>query len=837
MGIKSRYLTLFFSALAIFVYLLVTPTLTGFVALEIQSLNLSLPYTTFDGGAPLTGTINLTLKGDIPANSTVRVEIDGESESLDLIEILRANNIEPEQTQTSLTALNPESSKTLNFDSQSTKKIAIKMKKGAIVDNITMDIQGIANSGSYPKTPSISFGDNTYNDWYYIGNFLGYGDNIIPLGLNEGQEGTVLLKTQNEDTLYCEKVNLPLASDFEIYSKFKILESQGVITDVSLLIVEQHQVIDECLIDNPAETLNWHSCELNLDRQISGEMYICLNMTILSTPSSSDLVEIAKDSVQGSGYVCDEGTSIDCTKDTNRDYFIRIKPGTYSKNLRTTEKIKDWETIPYSSRGSLTNYLSNCLVENITENLCVVPIAVNSESKGTIKLLNANIDYRLDSVSERVSLDFYDVSSTTQSAYTLPYSRSVTIPLSSFDLDVPNNKKNSTVEVSVLGTSVERIIQINPIIINLTDPAAVKINNIKTYLNNIRTNDLLKALKLKDLTESAYTKILDYETQIQIISDSNRTDSEKQTAYDSILAQADTLVNLLPKIITTKTKYSYESSVISPEEAVTEGIIEDDSYKDAIYALQNSITTNSEASLLDILYFSNKNETITLIKDVLTPKDSSVTNIEVVKVIPKTIANSASVIYSDPRPTVLKSDPILKFSLTMPNNEILTSVKRNVMDNVGEIKNLYLPEQIPTNLVEVSCGNGVCNQLEDYSSCPEDCGCGNNICEEELGETEETCPTDCRKAPWGLIITISLITILGLFIYIHLHGHPERQKKLIKILKFWKRKKLFRSNEDLKKLQQFIINAIAKGYTKEQIEKALLKKGWNNKQIEIAFKQ
>ena len=49
------------------------------------------------------------------------------------------------------------------------------------------------------------------------------------------------------------------------------------------------------------------------------------------------------------------------------------------------------------------------------------------------------------------------------------------------------------------------------------------------------------------------------------------------------------------------------------------------------------------------------------------------------------------------------------------------------------------PEDCP-----VSCGNGVC-ETSEVSACPVDCGfCGDTVCAKALGETEFSCPGDCK---------------------------------------------------------------------------------------------
>jgi hypothetical protein len=45
--------------------------------------------------------------------------------------------------------------------------------------------------------------------------------------------------------------------------------------------------------------------------------------------------------------------------------------------------------------------------------------------------------------------------------------------------------------------------------------------------------------------------------------------------------------------------------------------------------------------------------------------------------------------------------------------------------------------------VATPCGNGTCDAGETNATCPEDCTCGNGVCDWERGETANKCPSDC----------------------------------------------------------------------------------------------
>ncbi len=57
------------------------------------------------------------------------------------------------------------------------------------------------------------------------------------------------------------------------------------------------------------------------------------------------------------------------------------------------------------------------------------------------------------------------------------------------------------------------------------------------------------------------------------------------------------------------------------------------------------------------------------------------------------------------------------------------------------------PRGDEVELAVTRCGDGRCD-LGELDRCPEDCeGCGDGVCQPELGERARTCPQDCRRAP------------------------------------------------------------------------------------------
>ena len=97
---------------------------------------------------------------------------------------------------------------------------------------------------------------------------------------------------------------------------------------------------------------------------------------------------------------------------------------------------------------------------------------------------------------------------------------------------------------------------------------------------------------------------------------------------------------------------------------------------------------------------------------------------------------------------------------------------------------------------------------------------------------ENYCPKDCvmKNSLFKYILLFSFFILLVL--YLLLYKGPGNFKSLLNKLSYSIfHKKLFVGERDKIILSNFIINSLRRGFTKEQIETALVKKGWSRGQI------
>lgn len=102
----------------------------------------------------------------------------------------------------------------------------------------------------------------------------------------------------------------------------------------------------------------------------------------------------------------------------------------------------------------------------------------------------------------------------------------------------------------------------------------------------------------------------------------------------------------------------------------------------------------------------------------------------------------------------------------------------------------------------------------------------NGVCEEDLGETTENCPTDCKRL-LSPLLWVLLILFLGLVAYTFAQmWYKTRYEKY-----------LFGDRRELFNLVMFITNARARGMDDNKIFEELKKQKWSSEQIVYALKK
>lgn len=808
---------------------------------EIEIL---LSQDTFIQSQPINGQTRINISGEIKSSDKVIATIGNVVSEKSLLDIIKDLKVPHTQIPTIYTGDNPESSKTLTFDSSGFKAVGIKLRKGSNVESLSLSIEGKQHNNEYLTYPKLDFGaKGTYNDWEYFGDLDSYAtDAIIPTGLEESN--TEETPQISPGVKYCEKVILPSSKSYKLTAKYKKITSVGI-PRLEILNTDSTS-IGECNLPTSVDSSSdWRDCIIDFDFPIEGEKFICFIVD-----GQGALVELSQDeevtpvNPDSTGFTCDTS----CQHNFPKDYYIKAFEGIYPKKLQTLENLPDWETSSSISRLSLNNYLANCQTYDFSEQFCMVPLKVISDSAGEIELKNLEINYRKD-LSQYTENDLYDLS-LPESIINIENPQFINIPLNIFLLFAPDPPSATLIIETTIGLETNESFNIigKGLISNPISSTESKIEFTKTTLTNYQNDDIIITLGLKDDVTSAISQLLIYQNNISSIKNSNLDQTQKDSQALDINLAIDTLTTNFPRSISKKTIVKFKPSSIDYQTLRSEIPIQS-GFESAIYELQSRINVDAEAQLVDIMYYSGNKETITFIKKTIT-SSQPLSNAEIIERIPKSVASSALDIKFRGQPTILRQDPIVKFifpQISIQNPGIISYiVAGDVMSYIEESNLLYIPTGISNDLIGVDCGNNFCNYLEDYISCPEDCSCGNNIC--EASEDANTCFQDCgQKFPWSIVITITIIVLLslyGIYFYMSVFRDPDRYKAYMDKLRgtpliglFMKKKKIFKSPRDKIKLKQFISNALAKGFKKEQVKSTLIKKGWTKEQIEEAFKK
>lgn len=150
--------------------------------------------------------------------------------------------------------------------------------------------------------------------------------------------------------------------------------------------------------------------------------------------------------------------------------------------------------------------------------------------------------------------------------------------------------------------------------------------------------------------------------------------------------------------------------------------------------------------------------------------------------------------------------------------EGLSEIKSIVFSDVQVEKEFYCFNQGVN--CQSYCGDGACDIFLDF-----------NIDESDV-EGDNYCETDCKRevSVWKYVFLF--VGFFFLLIYLFLYKGPGSFKHISNRITYWLiNRRLFMSEKDRLALHQFVVNAFRKGYNEIQIRQALLKRGWNNKQI------
>ncbi|MDP3918960.1 MAG: hypothetical protein Q8Q35_03610 [Nanoarchaeota archaeon] len=695
-----------------------------------EGLDLDLSAKKFAVDAPIKGTLDFSLVENVDPAEIVTISINGEDYVYTIEDILLDNNYSIEYEDKGFDVTNAEQDKDLTFTKSGSKLIGIQLPRYSEVETLEFAINGEVYSTTYPSGVKIDIGNEGTQDWFYLGEFVDYtGDLISSEDLDTTAEGTGYI--QDNNTYYCELMNLPLSKHFRISAEYKKLGTEGNIRAILLSVPTGNPSYgfsggaDYC--DLP-ETQG--SCEIELAYPIEGEYIACI-YSAGKQSTSSYLYSLPLDTTETTttSYTCpvDDPNGL-CIATEFSNFFIYAEASEYENEMIGNIDIPEWETFTNAILTGIKFYVGSSPYNGLCKtSICNVPINISSASAGIITLSDLTLDYTYKTIAQSTST-FYDLE--------IPITNITSVDLedldegASFSIDL----EDLNIILDTTGTyTLEATFLDYDDSVELEIVEADKLYDAKSLINLITTNlesyldsdsDEYQILTMLDLLQDAQDVLDDmdsFKTQIGFVEE------------ETLLANVEKAISDIPLIITLSSTSS-DLLIIEPSDIDSELGDEEE-----IYFMQDSIKVTGTISTAELEYYNGDISTYTYIH--------------------KEIEAQEDIEEADFYETTPDVDNLYEENVP----EILTLDEGKTEDYYflyeGELELDDFTTIIVTQIIEeepdYECGDGIC--LISY-------------------EDELTCPEDCKESsfPWWIII---LVAILGIGIVVLINFKDKLFKK------------------------------------------------------------
>lgn len=791
-----------------------------------SNVTIELSKTKYLKGQQLEGKLLLRVTNSTNLDETVTLRIPGFVKKQKLSELLRNASVNHTVAKGRYEGVNPSSTKTLQISENQPKTVGVILPAFSDVVTFNMAVSGPANNQL--KTPYMDVGLDGVIDWYYLGNFVQWNRlPTAPVGLIESLGDKVIINNGGESaTLYCQRMNLPFSKDFNVTASYKSLNAGGDLKAVIYSVIGDPAFpqggSDICDLPESASS-TYHSCTLRFRSAERDDHLVCVYNDV---QPAGDAYELNADTGRetSTAFACQRTEPVFCEPATTSNYFIKVSGADYSEFLASNVNFDEWSLGINASLEALKKEIgSQPYPGNCAPGLCLVPIEVNGVGSGTVTLSNLGIRYETGGAARTVGQTdkLYDVvrkpdTIETLNGVPLTEPKTIEIPISLFNFIADAPERAGAVSASSVleagyGNNLEARSQFTIFF------ESIPAEGSQILLNEVR--DSINALP-KDVAGSLLT-------ELSGIDEDARNAQNQLTTFESRLVSGDTpelqseietFRANLPQSATAKGTLA-DIQVIEPND-ITDDITSADK-KEEVYFLQDDATITTKISRYEVTYFSGIVKNYAVIQKTV-KANKNLNKVDVYESISKSISASVSSVKFKETPKIVNDDPVVKWFISSlqsgQTKEYSYLVESEAMD-LDDFKTIIVPSK-PAN-----CGNQECDEDEDGESCPEDCKplakCGDGVCTEIL-EDKKTCPKDCKaKFPWLFLIVILLVFGGSAALY---------------YFKFMK-KSPFKKPQDLKLVTDYIKSAKQKKVKNEDIEKALMQRGWKKEQIDYAFEQ
>lgn len=801
-------------------------------ASSVKLISIELAKNNFIVNDTVEGKLKILLSGPMKPDEEISLRLlrflGSTEKTLTLKEALVNASIKFAESEGKKEAANPGDSKSIAIINGSKQSVIVKMPQYSNVESIEMDITPSAGNTLKDVRIDVNVNGDGQIEWYYLGDFTGWEDTFVkPAGLSE-IPGSVL-KIKNNDTMYCQLLDLPYSKDYNLTAQYKKLGAGGDIWAAVLRLDSNPQYpsddIVECDLPELAD-FGWGSCAIHSDYGVPGKNQVCIYSKTKPAGAETDLYSINADAgPTDTAYTCSLG-SIECTALPVFDPFIKLKGAKYSKVLDKTVKLSQWE---YSFHSVLLAFwrILGSSIENVgdftpicTSSECAVELSVLANGSGQVTLSNLNIIYKYG-IADSEEHQIFEMASVpsmitqigiggNQTADLNQTNVTIELPLSIFGLKAPSpiaeSGSKNTLKASFKGQEAEAEFTVYAPGVQVGSERLI--TETKESLDTLlgKTGDealVLKILGLDTIITEAKSELSSYQSRLASAGDT-----------PAIQAEIEAFRLSLPKEIVFEASFK-DFQFIEPDD-ITSDIVPVGKKEDT-YFMQEKVQVKAEVSAFVMRTFAGDETRYALVKKELTAK-APLEKIDVFESIEKTVVDSTDDIKFEETPaSIVKKDPIARWFIA----SLSTGAKKNF--NYA-IKTDF---DVSIDSTKTIIAN---SETEEQSEAPDEdqAECGDGVCTVPL-EDDVTCPDDCKnKLPWASIIIIVAVSFVLLLYILFYRGKYS-------IYSLFKKKMPFSSNTQLKAVNDYILKSRSENVNDADINKKLLEKGWTAEQVRYAF--
>ena len=863
------------------------------------SLGLNLRKTSYGPNQHLDGSFNFSFNGELDADTPVVISLNEISYETTLEDFLDVAATYASYTKSG-TPVSTATIEFTEAGSNTNYGIDLTQNGQITPDLINKLIFNVSGSGDpSPMLPSIKLGDILV--WNYRGPIAlpeRYINPGIPYLYSFKSDGVENIKPKQA---FCEKINIKAAPKYKIIANVKkVKDGYGLLAFI-IDDIESESIPVSCGTNQLCCSFNTvtgevanRNCIINNGINADGERYLCITTGSGTGPITDTYYGISKEFKYDkfAGYFVDEDGTVYPL--TNTDYFIWYEYAKFETNLSGKASLDDLTTlideypakgdlipitvmskgegsinlidlftdvkrtegpsseytkftpISYSSpkvsySGSKTQSLSSGFLTDFVAPLDIgtytLTVSIGSESKSaTINVINepiALIMYEpgFPGVSQEIIFngnESFSPEGLNIKGYKWDFGNGKiengSVAKTSYNKTGDYIVRLTVTDQNGISGSYETVVSVRSILGDLgvaLNATEITINSVKNFIagSNDEIKDSAELLGINQELDNATTQLS--LLKISYSGALNLSDATRESELARISNNLFMLMDSTPRSLRVTSFKSDSAGVVSLSELPEisklniEGITDVESFKFGLLGYQEGINIKGDARLVEITYITDKEESFILVKK----------NIDTTKTLKGNIyeiSNNVKTVLTEGYEAVV---PNSIYRWPVDKREIAYVVEGVDVSSAAESRTIVIPPL--SELGEAGLGEEIFGYEFD---------CGNKVC--DAGEDEISCPQDCRKKyPLGFIIFLIVLVIVGVYYLNFYHGPFGFGRFFSDLKKIGKKEKLFKSEQDLTNLKNYIKNSIAKGITKPQIASMLKQKKWTDAQIEEAFKQ